>query len=88
MMKIFKTSNRMVGYITSSRKDAYIIFTTLNLTLYSKNCGLQGMHYFSYFAKKNLKIAEAVVTSNHNLCFEQKYEKSDFFYYKFSFSWL
>ena len=32
------------------------------------------------------RLAEAVLTSTHNLCFEQKYEKYQFFYLKmFSF---
>ena len=36
--------------------------------LYSKTGVYRGLHYFSYFC-------EAVLTSTHNLCFVQKYEK-------------
>ena len=43
----------------------------------------RGIHYFFYyFAKKNMimgtpknPLTKVVVTSTHNLCFEQKYEK-------------
>ena len=42
----------------------------------------RGIHYFSYFAKS----IDAVLTSTHNLCFEQEYENiSEFFIWKVSF---
>ena len=63
----------------SSWKHAYIILTPLNPTF--KTGLYRHLHYFSYFAKKNIdygysleRLAEAVLTSTHNLCFEQKYE--------------
>ena len=56
--------------------------TPLNLTfLYSKTGVYRGIHYFSYFSQKHIvgtrknRLDEAVLTSTHNLCFEQKYEK-------------
>ena len=39
------------------------------------------INYFSYFSKTYIvgtlsnRLAEAVLTSTHNLCFEQKYKK-------------
>ena len=35
-------------------------------------------------SRKN-RLAEAVLTSTHNLCFEQKYVKCQFFFYLFQF---
>ena len=47
------------------------------------------MHYFSYFCSKTQivdtrqnRLAEAVLTSTYNLCFEQKYVKYQRFYLK------
>ena len=47
------------------------------------------MHYFSNFVKKHKlwllvrkRLAEAVLTSTHNLCLEKKYEKYRIFYRK------
>ena len=40
----------------------------------------RSIYYFSYFAKNIDCEAEAVLTSTHNLCFEQKFEKYLFFY--------
>ena len=48
--------------------------------------GCKGVDYFSYLAKKHRlwalvknNLGEAVLTGIHNLCFEQKYEKYQFF---------
>ena len=47
--------------------------------LYSKTGVYRGIHYFSYFCSKHrlwvLVRTASVLTSTHNLCFEQKYEK-------------
>ena len=45
---------------------------------------------FLIFAQKRrlCRIAEAVLTSTHNLCFEQKYEKSISFFLSESFQFL
>ena len=61
------------------------MLTLLNPT-YIVKLGLQGIHYF-LFLLENIDVAEAVLTSTHNLCFEQKYEKiSELLYLKiFSF---
>ena len=55
---------------SSSRKHTYIILTSLNPTSYCKTSVYRGVHYFLYICSK-----EAVLTSTHNLCFEQKCEK-------------
>ena len=56
----------------------------------------RGIHYCSYFCLKKPQIVvnrqnrfvEAILTSTHNLCFEQKYEKYQNFYLKiFKFLW-
>ena len=39
------------------------------------NWGLQGYTLFFLFLLKKIDSAKAVLTSTHNLCFEQKYEK-------------
>ena len=67
---------------TSSRKHAYIILTPLNPTFIQENWGLKGYTIFFLFLLKTWimgtrkdRLGEAVLTSPHNLCFEQKYEK-------------
>ena len=62
----------------TSQKHTYIILTPLNLC--SKTGVSRGIHYFCYFCSKN--IDEAVLTSTHNLCFEQKHENIRIFYVK------
>ena len=54
----------------SSRKHAYIILTPFNPILYSKTEVYRGIRYVSYLCS-----GEAVLTSTHNLCFEQEYGK-------------
>ena len=49
--------------------------------LYNKTGVYMGLHYFLIFALKHIlwvlvRINEAVLTCTHNICFEQKYEKS------------
>ena len=70
-------------YIT---KTCLYNFAPLNLTFIYYNWGLQGYTLFFLFLVKNIdcgthknRLAEAVLTSTHNVCFEQKYKKiSDF----------
>ena len=57
-----------------SRKHVYIMLTQLNPLLYSKT-GFTGVYIMFVF------IGKAVLTSTHNLCFEQKLEN----YMNFSF---
>ena len=75
----------------TSRKHAYIILTPLNPQLYKRN--LQGYTIFFYIFAQNIdcgysieppRLAEAVLTSIHNLIFEQKYKNIRDFYLKFS----
>ena len=48
--------------------------------------GLHGVYIIFLISAQNIDFAEAVLTSTHNLCFEQKYEKiSQFFIWKFWF---
>ena len=66
--------------LVASRKHAYIILTPFNPILYRKTGVYRGIHYFSYICSKHrlwvlVRGAEAVLTSTHNLFFEQKYEK-------------
>ena len=81
----------LLCFITS-QKHAYIILTPLNPTfIYSKTGVYKGIHHFSYICSKSIDCGyslephrRAVLTSTHNLCFEQKFEKylnflSDFF---------
>ena len=60
-----------------SRKHVYIISTHF----YIVKLGFIGVSFFFLiFARKHrLWVAEAVLTSTHNLYFEQKYEKYHFF---------
>ena len=60
-----------------SRKQACIILIPLNPTFILRNWGFQGVHYFSCFAKNidSGYTLEAVLTSTHNLRFQQEYEK-------------
>ena len=52
--------------------------------LYSKTGVYRGIHYFPYFCSKT----EAVLTSTYSLCFEQKYEKFQSFFYLKIFNFL
>ena len=54
----------------TSRKHAYIILTPINPNFYIVKLGFTGDKLFFFCSK-----GEAVLTSTHNLCFEQKYEK-------------
>ena len=78
--------------ISSLRKHAYIVLTPLNPTFIQWNWGLQGYTSFFLFLLKNIDCGYslepplAVLTNNHNLCFEQKYEKYQiFFNWEYSF---
>ena len=53
-----------------TKTSLYNFDPPLTPLLYSKTGVYRGILYFSYFCS-----AEAVLTSTHNLCFEQKYEK-------------
>ena len=65
----------------SSRKHAYIILTPSNPCIVK--LGIYGIYIIFLFPAKNV---EAVLTSTHNLCFEQKYEKyQNFLSEKFHF---
>ena len=62
-------TNNMQCSMFTSRKHTYIILTPLNTILCSKAGVYRSIHHFSYFCSTD------VLTSTHNLCFEQKYEK-------------
>ena len=66
---------------SASRKHTYRIFDplrSLKLHIYIVKLGFTGVFIFFLFLLKNVdcgySLAEAVLTSTHNLCFEQKYE--------------
>ena len=70
----------LIEYIT---KHTYIILTPLNHTFIKQNWVLQGYSLIFLFLLKYIdcgysleppRRGEAVLTSTHNLCFEQKYE--------------
>ena len=72
----------LAAYGVTSRKQAYIILTPLNPTFYIVKLGFTGVYIIFVISAKNIncgtrenRLAEAVLTSTHNLCFEQKYEK-------------
>ena len=52
-------------------------FDTLKPHFYVEKLGFAGVYInFSYFCSKTSRyLIEEVLTSTHNLCFEQKYEK-------------
>ena len=56
----------------------YIILTPLNPLLNCKTGVCRVIHFFLSLLKNvdcGYSLVEAVLTSTHNLCFEQKYEK-------------
>ena len=67
--------------MTPSRKHAYIILTPLKPHFYIVKLGFTGVYIiFLIFAQNidcgySLEPPRRVLTSTHNLCFEQKYEK-------------
>ena len=72
--------------ILTSRKHAYVILTPHKTPLlYSKTGVYRGMHYFLFPLKTQIVLAEAVLTSTHNLCSEQKYKKIDVLSENFQF---
>ena len=70
--------------------------TPLKPQFYIVKLGFTGVYIiFLFFLLKNIdcgtrlnRLVEAVLTSTHNLCFEQKYEKYQIFYLKFFISFL
>ena len=85
----------IVDFIDSPlRKHAYIILTPFNPNFYVVKLGFTGVYIiFLISAQKTLIVdtrqnhfGEPVLTSTHNLCFEQKYEKmSEFLSENFQF---
>ena len=77
-----------VNYITKTR--LYNV-DPLKPHFYIVKLGFTGVYIIFLISAQNIdcgySLGEAVLTSTHNLCFEQKYEKkSEFFYVKiFSF---
>ena len=77
------------------QKHAYIIVDPLKPHFYIVKLGFTGVYIiFLISAQKQIvgtrynRLVEAVLTSTHNLGFEQKYEKYQNFYLKtFSFGW-
>ena len=70
-------------------------FDPLKPHFYIRKRVYRGIHYFHYFCSKTKivgtrknRLTDAVLTSTHNLCFEQKYEKISVFYLIFFFQFL
>ena len=87
---------------TPSRKHAYIILTPLNPTIYIVKLGFTGVYIIFLISAQNIdcgyslepprrggsnEYLQAVLTSTHNLCLEQKYEKYKNFYVKIFLFW-
>ena len=64
-------------------------FDPLKPHFYIVKLGFTGVHYFAYFCKNHRLwvLAEAVLTSTHNLCFEKNNEKYQNLYLKTSRFW-
>ena len=87
------------GYNFSSRKHAYTILTPLNPTFYKAKLGFTGVYIIFLISAQKHRLwvlvrtassiyAEAVPTSTHNLCFDQKYIKyRNFLSENFHFWW-
>ena len=71
----------------SSQKHTYIILTPLKPHFYIVKLGFTGVYIIFLIAAQNKDCGyslEPPLTSTHNLCFEQKYEKYQiFFIWKF-----
>ena len=68
-----RISENKLCFIT---KTCLYKFDPLNPILYGKTGAYRVYIIFSYFCLKNIDcLDEAVITSTHNLCFEQKYVK-------------
>ena len=66
----------------TSRKHSYIVLTHCKPHFYAVKLGFTGVYLnFLFSAQKHRLwvLAEAVLTSTHNLCFEQKYENDQNF---------
>ena len=74
-------------YIFSPSTDTALLESIMKtclcspLLLYGKTGVYRGIHFFLIFALKHRLwvLIEAVLTCTHNLCFEQRYEKSKTF---------
>ena len=73
-------------YIT---KTCLYNFDPLKPHFYTVKLGFTGVYISFYISAQNIdfgysleRLAEAVLTSTHNLCFEQKYKKYQNFYLK------
>ena len=83
----------LFGASGSTTKTCLYKYDPLKPHLYSKTGVYKGIDYFSYFCSKTKmmgtrsnRLDDAVLTSTHNLCFEQKYEKyQNFLSQNFSF---
>ena len=72
----------------TSRKHAYIILTPLNPTFIIVKLGFTGVYIIFLISAQKHRLwvlSEAVLTSTHNLYFEQKYEKYQFLPVNFRF---
>ena len=80
LLRVFRLYN---GLIKSIMKTCLYNFDPLQSHFYIVKLGFTGgIHYFSHFCSKTWivgirwnRLAEAVLTNTHNLCFEQKLEK-------------
>ena len=66
------SSTIKVQFITKTR---LYNFDPLKPHFYIVKLGFTGVYLIFLFLLKNIDCVEAVLTSTHNLCFEQKYEK-------------
>ena len=77
---------------SASRKHTYIILTPLNPSFtYIVILGFTGVYIFFLISAQKHRLwvlVEAVLTSTPNLCFEQKYEKSQNFLFDFFLHFL
>ena len=72
----------MTMYPVASRWTNLYNFDPLKPHFYIIKLGLTGVYIILLISDQNI---EAVLTSTHNLCFEQNYEKyQEFFIWKFS----
>ena len=71
---------------TTITKTYLYNFDPLKPHFYTVKLGFTGVYIIFLISAQNIDYAEAVLTSAHNLCFEQKYGKfQSFIYEKFQF---
>ena len=74
------TRTGTVNVLPHREKKCVCIYTPINPTFYIKKLGSAGVYLFFLFLLQSIDCGytfesprEAVLTSTHNLCFEQKY---------------